>query len=61
MEDGKQVISDMFGGKEVEYCHNPTAMAHDEDYVGFSTDLWQAGTQKLGWITAEVNELVRLV
>ena len=59
MEDGKNLLSHMFGGKEVQFCHNPTAMAHEEDYVGLSTDLLQAGTQKFGWITGEVNELVR--
>jgi len=59
MEDGKNLLSHMFGGKEVQFCHNPTAMAHEEDYVGLSTDLLQAGTQKFGWITGEVDELVR--
>ena len=59
MEEGKQLLSQLFGGKDIQFCHNPTAMAHEEDYVGFSTDLLQAGTQKFGRITEEVNELVR--
>lgn len=59
MEEGNQILSKLFGGKDIQFCHNPTAMAHDEDLVGLSTDLLQAGTQKLGRITEEVNELVR--
>jgi hypothetical protein len=59
MEEGNQMLSKLFGGKDIQFCHNPTAMAHDEDFVGLSTDLLQAGTQKLGRITEEVNNLVR--
>jgi hypothetical protein len=59
MEEGNQILSKLFGGKDIQFCHNPTAMAHDEDFVGLSTDLLQAGTQKLGRITEEVNNLVR--
>ncbi|CAB9524719.1 expressed unknown protein [Seminavis robusta] len=58
MNDGKTKISKLFGGKRVDFCHNPTAMAHDDDYFGFVGDLSQAGTQKLGRITTEVNALV---
>lgn len=53
------VIQDLFGGTEPEFCHNPTAMTSEEDYMGYLGDLTQAGAQKLGRITAEVNSLVR--
>mmetsp|Transcript_19102 Transcript_19102/g.26474 ORF Transcript_19102/g.26474 Transcript_19102/m.26474 type:complete len:108 (-) Transcript_19102:719-1042(-) len=59
MDEGKQKIEKIFGGKRVEYCHNPTAMSHDDDTLGYIGDLTQAGTQKLGRITGEVDELVR--
>ena len=59
MEASKGVISSLFGNKPVIYCHNPTAMSHDDDLVGYLGDLTQAGTQKLGRITAEVDNLVR--
>lgn len=59
MEDGGEQMTLMFGGKQVEFCHNPTAMIREDDYVGFLGDLTQAGTQKLGRITAEVDELVK--
>jgi hypothetical protein len=58
MEHGQAQISKLFGGKRVEYCHNPTAMAHADDYIGFVGDLSQATTQKLGLITDEVTQLV---
>jgi len=59
MENGGEQMTLMFGGKQVEFCHNPTAMIREDDYVGFLGDLTQAGTQKLGRITAEVDELVK--
>jgi hypothetical protein len=59
METGQIFISQRFGGKPVLYCHNPTAMSSDEDYLGYIGDLTQAGTQKLGRITDEVNALVK--
>jgi hypothetical protein len=59
MEEGKEYISELFGGKPVLYCYNPTAMSHQEDTLGYITDLSQAGTQKLGYITAEVDSLVK--
>jgi len=59
MEEGGVSISDYFGGKKVEFCHNPTSMTSDDDYVGFIGDLTQAGTHKLGRITSEVDTLVR--
>jgi predicted transcriptional regulator len=58
MESEKHDISKLFGGKEVEYCRNPTSMSNDEDLLGYYSDLTQAGTQKLGRMTAEVNKLV---
>lgn len=51
-------ISKFFGGKEVDYYHNPTAMATEDDLAGYYRDLTQAGTQKLGRITHEVDGLV---
>lgn len=59
MEEGKVDIIKLFGGKIVEYCYNPTSMTGDEDMRGYVADLTQAGTQKLGRITSEVNELVK--
>ena len=59
MQEGQAFISARFGGKTVDWCHNPTAMAHDEDWRGYLGDLTQATTQKLGKITAEVNTLVQ--
>lgn len=59
MEHGQKEISKLFGGKQVEYCHNPTAMSSEEDFLGYLNDLSQAGTQKLGMITEEVNSLVK--
>lgn len=61
MEEGGVSISDYFGGKKVEFCHNPTSMTSDDDYVGFIGDLTQAGTHKLGRITSEVDTLVRFL
>jgi hypothetical protein len=59
MEEGEKFISKLFAGKPVKYCHNPTAMEHEEDMKGYLFDLTQAGQQKLGVITAEVNTLVK--
>jgi hypothetical protein len=59
MTEGKEYISQLFGGKPVLFCYNPTAMAHEEDMLGYLQDLSQAGTQKLGYTTAEVNSLVQ--
>lgn len=52
-------ISRFFGGKHVDFYHNPTSMANEDDFAGYYRDLTQAGTQKLGWITEEVDGLVR--
>ena len=61
VNDGQTSISSCFGGKPVVFCHNPTAMTREDDYVGYIGDLTQAGAQKLGRITAEVNSLVKYV
>jgi hypothetical protein len=59
MGEGQKGISKLFGGKKVLFCHNPTSMVNDEDMAGYLGDLTQAGTQKLGRITEEVNALVQ--
>jgi len=59
MANGQISISSLFGYRPVLFCHNPTAMTQENDYVGYIGDLTQAGTQKLGRITAEVDALVR--
>eukprot|EP00934_Nitzschia_sp_Nitz4_P005406 Nitzschia sp. Nitz4//scaffold2_size372955//169321//170314//NITZ4_000419-RA/size372955-snap-gene-0.29-mRNA-1//1//CDS//3329546766//5396//frame0 len=51
-------IAKLFGS-DVSYCHNPSAMVNDDDVVGYLNDLIQAGTQKLGRVTMEVNSLVK--
>jgi hypothetical protein len=58
MDAGQKEISKLFGGKKVMFFHNPTAMATEDDMKGWMGDLTQAGTQKLGQITEEVNALV---
>jgi len=58
MTRGQKAISELFGGKEVLFCHNPTSMVNEEDMAGYLGDLTQAGTQKFGRITEEVNALV---
>lgn len=58
MEEDGQKISEVFGTK-CWYCLNPTAMANDNDMIGYLNDLTQAGTQKLGRITEEVTALVK--
>jgi len=59
MQEGEEFISKFFGNKKVIFCHNPTGMAHDDDMMGYLGDLTQAGTQKLGRITVEVDSLVK--
>ena len=58
MEEGKRELAKIFAQK-IEYCHNPTSMKNDDDLVGYLGDLSQAGTQKLGKVTEEVNLLVQ--
>ena len=48
MENTQLSISSLFGGKPVLFCHNPTSMTTEDDYLGYIGDLTQAGTQKLG-------------
>ena len=59
MENDAPIISKYFGGKKVYFCHNPTSMKKETDLFGFYNDLTQAGTQKLGRVTEEVNGLVQ--
>jgi len=59
MNDGRISISSIFGNRPVLFCHNPTAMVNEDDTMGYIGDLTQATTQKLGMITAEVDELVK--
>jgi hypothetical protein len=59
MGEGQKGISKLFGGKAVVFCHNPTSMVNEEDMAGYLGDLTQAGTQKMGRITEEVNALVQ--
>lgn len=61
MEEGEVFISKLFGGEKVCICYNPTKQAHYEDTYGYLSDLTQAGTQKLGVITAEVNTLAQFL
>lgn len=58
MEVDAKKISEMFG-TTVSYCFNPSAMVDDNDLVGYLNDLTQAGAQKLGRITTEVDALVK--
>jgi hypothetical protein len=58
-QEENRELSRLFGGQDVHFCYNPTAMAHDADHMAFVFgDLAQAGTQKLGRFTAEVDRLV---
>lgn len=59
MVEGQVKISEFFAGKPVVFCHNPTAMEHEDDLKGYWKDLTQASQQKLGRITAEVDNLVK--
>lgn len=59
MTHGQSSISDIFGNRPVLFCHNPTAMVNEDDTFGYIGDLTQATTQKLGKITAEVDELAK--
>jgi len=59
MEKEAPKISLYFGGKPVDFYHNPTKMVDENDTRGYFSDLTQAGQQKyLGRITSEVNGLV---
>jgi len=56
--EASREVSQLFGGQPVDHCHNPTAMKDDDDYYGWGLDLTQAGTQKLGRHTSEVDSLI---
>jgi hypothetical protein len=58
MLDPTFVISSAFGNVDVDYCHNPTAMSSESDYIGFVKDGIQASTHQMGRITPEVDNLV---
>ena len=56
-KDGKKISK--FFDTPVSFCFNPSAMRSDSDMVGYLNDIAQAGTQKLGRITMEVEALVK--
>ena len=58
MTDPTFVISTAFGNVDVDYCHNPTSMTSESDYIGFVKDGIQASTHQMGRITPEVDNLV---
>ena len=58
MVDPTYVISTVFGKVDVDYCHNPSSMTSESDYIGFVKDGLQASTHQLGRITPEVESLV---
>ena len=57
-EEEQKVLERLFGAK-VHFCYNPTKMTNEQDVIGFMNDLTQAGTQKLGRLTGEVDFLVQ--
>ena len=58
MEDPTYVISSAFGHVKVDYCHNPSAMTSESDYIGFVKDGIQASGHQMGRVTKEVDTLV---
>ena len=58
MTDPTFVISTAFGNVDVDYCHNPSSMTSESDYIGFVKDGIQASTHQMGRITPEVDSLV---
>lgn len=58
MVDPTQIISIAFGNARVDYCHNPSSMTSESDYIGFVKDGIQAGGHQRGRITPEVDTLV---
>ena len=58
MTDPTFVISTAFGNVPVDYCHNPSSMTSESDYIGFFKDGFQASTHQMGRITPEVDNLV---
>ena len=63
MTEGEDFISKLFGGEPIRFCYNPTRQTQGnyEDAYGYLSDLTQAGTQKLGVVTAEVNTLAQFL
>ncbi|KAL7546987.1 hypothetical protein ACHAWF_014008 [Thalassiosira exigua] len=58
MLDPTSVISAAFGNVDVDYCHNPSSMTSESDYLGFVRDGLQASGHQMGRITPEVDNLV---
>ena len=58
MSDPTLIISTIFGGVRVDYCHNPSSMTSESDYLGFMKDGIQASTHVMGRLTPEVDSLV---
>jgi hypothetical protein len=58
MVDPTYVISSAFGNVKVDYCHNPSAMTSESDYIGFVKDGIQASGHQMGRVTKEVDTLV---
>ncbi|KAL7490343.1 hypothetical protein ACHAW6_016165 [Cyclotella cf. meneghiniana] len=58
MQDPTYVISSAFGHVKVDYCHNPSAMTSESDYIGFVKDGIQASGHQMGRVTKEVDTLV---
>ncbi len=58
MVDPTYVISSAFGNVDVDYCHNPSSMTSESDYLGFVKDGIQASGHQMGRITPEVDNLV---
>lgn len=58
MIDPTYVISTAFGNVDVDYCHNPSSMTSESDYIGFMKDAIEASTNQMGRITPEVDTLV---
>lgn len=58
MADPTFIIATVFGNVPVDYCHNPSSMTTESDYIGFLKDGLQASTHQWGRITPEVDTLV---
>lgn len=58
MADPTFIIATVFGNVPVDYCHNPSSMTTESDYIGFLKDGIQASTHQWGRITPEVDTLV---
>jgi len=58
MSDPTYIISSAFGNVDVDYCHNPSSMTSESDYIGFLRDGIQASGHQMGRVTREVDVLV---